>query len=911
MSRFKRPLISNIKDVKALRTIRRCLPMFGLLFLFTSLLYVGVIVNIYYQEQLDHKQEQELSRLEYLLNGKLQHVAHLLYSIDAYLNRHQSADFYEIAQSQLATTNLGLSMETYVLVEPRQFSALETAQRNRGYFDFKIRHNEVSESGRWLVVTKAAPVSEVGQTVGQAELLTEDIFTQQNQNALSTFVWPNQKKLSLLIQQAKGDEFIVILGLSFELPILLESLFGQLYQQRKQHLVVASKGEAIYSSDWQQQFALDEFTPSAERTINFYGMPITMQLFDESLLHPSWLNNHKILIVLFLSVITVCILLVWLQLQQLKNRNKTVNNLVVERTKRLEITNQRLQSESNKRLGALQQQVAAERKYKSLFINSHEGLFVLNQDGNIVDSNPAFNQLLFAGNPPKPETSFATLMQDYECKDLWQGIVTNKHAHQEMEWLATSECGEHIWLRHSGNWLHLPDSCLYEGRVTDITQGKLLQEQLRYKAQHDSLTDLLNRQSFISLVDKVREKQSAKYTLLYIDLDRFKLINDMLGHQAGDKLLAEFASRMRGLLSGYAEIARLGGDEFAVLIDDKQLPQPIEGVLEDVLVQIRAPFSLKDQAHSVSGSIGVRHFTTPCISCDAEKLLHDADISMYEAKKRGKNTYHIFTNAIANEAGRKIQLEQALNVMNPVQELTLNLQPVYCQQGKCLKGFEALLRWHNPLLGDVSPAEFIPIAEQCGKITMLGQWVFEQALSFIHDVGDDSMFVAVNVSPLQLHSQQFVDWLIEQCEVASISVSQIKLELTESAMMAEENMLVEPLKRLHDAGFGIYIDDFGTGYSSLARLNHLPIDGVKIDRSFIAGVEYDDKAEQLIEAICAIAKSFNLVVTAEGIETAAQLAVMSRLYCQQSQGYLMSKPLSVERAKHLLLSDSKIHQLFA
>lgn len=170
MSRFKRPLISNIKDVKALRTIRRCLPMFGLLFLFTSLLYVGVIVNIYYQEQLDHKQEQELSRLEYLLNGKLQHVAHLLYSIDAYLNRHQSADFYEIAQSQLATTNLGLSMETYVLVEPRQFSALETAQRNRGYFDFKIRHNEVSESGRWLVVTKAAPVSEVGQTVGQAEL---------------------------------------------------------------------------------------------------------------------------------------------------------------------------------------------------------------------------------------------------------------------------------------------------------------------------------------------------------------------------------------------------------------------------------------------------------------------------------------------------------------------------------------------------------------------------------------------------------------------------------------------------------------------------------------------------------------------------------------------------------------------
>ncbi|MEJ6474969.1 putative bifunctional diguanylate cyclase/phosphodiesterase [Pseudoalteromonas piscicida] len=899
-------MTSNAKQV----AVRRA-PAVGLVLLLTVLCYIGVVVDAYYQQQLNQKRAQELSRLEYLLDGKLQHVAHLLYSIDAYLNTHQHTDFYEIASSQLSTTNLGLSMETYALVTTAQFSKLEQIQRANGYFDFKVRQESESEAAQWLVVTNAAPVYEVGQTVGTGRAVTQDIFIQRSENNLTTFAWPSQNKLSLLIAQPNGNEFRSMLGLSFELPVLLDALFGQLYQQRKQHLVVVSEGKRIYSSDWQQQFGLDELSASAQHTMDFYGLSITMKLFDEVRLHPSWLNNHKILIGLFLVVFSICIVLVWSQLRQLRNRNNTINSLVVERTKRLEITNQRLQIESNKRLGALQQQVAAERKYKSLFINSHEGLFVLDSHGYIVDSNPAFNRLLFDGEMPPPGTCFSSLIQDHEYRAEWQQIVSTKQAHQEVEWLAKSTAGEHIWLRHSGNWLLQPDSCLYEGRVTDVTQAKLFQEQLRYKAQHDSLTDLLNRQSFISRVDKVRSHHDARYTLLYIDLDRFKLINDTLGHQAGDKLLVEFASRMRQLLSGYADIARLGGDEFAVLIQDEHLYQPVEGVLEDILARIRAPFSFQEHLHSISGSVGVRHFTVPCVNYDAEKLLHDADIAMYEAKKRGKNTYHIFTNAIASEAGRKIQIEQALHAMDPAQELRLNLQPVYCQQGKTLKGFEALLRWHSPVLGEVSPAEFIPIAEQCAKITELGRWVFEQALRFIVEVGNETLFVAVNISPLQLQSQAFVDWLIAKCDEAEVAVSQIKLELTESAMMAEENMLIAPLNQLHQVGFGIYIDDFGTGYSSLARLNHLPVDGVKIDRAFMADIEYGGKATQLIEAICAIAKSFNLVVTAEGIETRAQLSTLSQLYCHQTQGYFMSKPLSVKEAKHLAMPQRKVHQLFA
>ncbi len=885
--------------------------MLGFILLFACLIYVGLIANVYYQNQSESKSAQELTRLEYLLDSKLQHVAHLLYSIDAYINTHQDADFYEIAQSQLTTANLGLSMETYAVISPKQFSILEKVQRERGYFDFKIRGNLDKQANQWLVVTRAAPVSEVGQTVGQAEVLERGIFAERDENDLTTYVWPNRQKLSVLIEQPRFGEFKTLLGLSFELPFLLDSLFGQLYQQRKQHLLVSSKNEIIYSSDWQKRFDLQNLTPSAVHTINFYGLPITMQLYDEACLHPSWLNNHSVLIVLFLGIFATCILLVWLQLRQLKNRNDTVNNLVVERTKSLEVSNHRLQVESNKRLGALQQQVAAERKYKSLFVNSHEGLFVLDRLGYIIDSNPAFNTLLFGGRIPSPNTDFSALMQDAECHERWNQIVATKQAHQEMEWLAKAESGEHIWLRHSGHWLHQPDSCLYEGRVTDITQAKLFQEQLRYKAQHDSLTDLLNRQSFVSLVDKLRERKHAKFTLLYIDLDRFKLINDTLGHQAGDKLLIEFATRMRMLLSSYADIARLGGDEFAVLIYDEHLHEPIEGVLEDILARIRAPFLYQGNSHCVSGSVGVRHFTVPCLHCDAEKLLHDADIAMYEAKKRGKNTYHIFTNAIACEAGRKIQIEQALQAIVMSHELSLNLQPVYCQKGRNLKGFEALLRWNSPTLGEVSPAEFIPIAEQCAKISELGRWVFDQALNFINAVGDSTLFVAVNVSPLQLQSQEFIDWLVSRCEDENVAMKQIKLELTESAMMAEENMLIGPLEQLHQAGFGIYIDDFGTGYSSLARLNHLPVDGIKIDRAFMSGIELGGKATQLIEAICAIAHSFNLVVTAEGIETAAQLDTLSRLYCHQTQGYFMSKPLVVAEAKHLALPNKKVHQLFA
>ncbi|NKC21712.1 putative bifunctional diguanylate cyclase/phosphodiesterase [Pseudoalteromonas galatheae] len=910
MSRLKRRIFTSARLTKARVLFKRAFPALWLLLLFATLIYVGVIVNVYYQNQSDSKRAQELTRLEYLLDGKLQHVAHLLYSIDAYLNTHQDADFYEIAQSQLTTANLGLSMETYAAVSPDQFSILEKVQRERGYFDFKVRREVEEQAEQWLVVTRAAPVSEVGQTVGQARVLAQDIFAERDENDLTTYVWPDRQKLSVLIEQPRLGELKTLLGLSFELPMLLDSLFGQLYQQRKQHILVSSKNEIIYSSDWQKRFDLNSLTPSAVHTINFYGLSITMQLYDEACLHPSWLNNHSVLIVLFLAILAACILLVWLQLRQLKNRNETVNSLVIERTKSLEVSNHRLQIESNKRLGALQQQVAAERKYKSLFFNSHEGLFVLNRHGHIIDSNPAFNQLLFAGRIPSPDTNFAVLMQDPECHEQWNQIVAMKRAHQEMEWLAKAESGEHIWLRHSGNWLHQPDSCLYEGRVTDITQAKLFQEQLHYKAQHDSLTDLLNRQSFVPLVDKLRERRNAKFTLLYIDLDRFKLINDTLGHQSGDKLLIEFATRMRTLLSSFADIARLGGDEFAVLIYDEHLPQPIEGVLEDILARIRAPFLYQGNSHSVSGSVGVRHFTVPCLNYDAEKLLHDADIAMYEAKKRGKNTYHVFTNAIACEAGRKIQIEQALQAMVMSRELNLNLQPVYCQQGQNLKGFEALLRWNSPTLGEVSPAEFIPIAEQCAKISELGRWVFDQALSFMNEVGDSMLFIAVNVSPLQLQSPEFAAWLMSRCKDEGIAMEQIKLELTESAMMAEENMLIGPLEQLHQAGFGIYIDDFGTGYSSLARLNHLPVDGVKIDRAFMSGIEQGGKATQLIEAICAIANSFNLVVTAEGIETAAQLDALSRLYCHQTQGYFMSKPLGVANAKRLARGKAEVHQLF-
>ena len=864
--------------------------------------YVGAVVNEYYHKQEAQSADLQLVQYEYQLNSKLDQLGHLIYAIDAFLPATSTQSlFHQVAHSQLSNSELPISLEVYHAITASDVEVLEKLYQENGSFDFRVQVPDLaSPEDSFFTIVNAAPLADYGHTLGEScamkEAFNHMLFDTQT---LQTLSWQDGNKWSLILPRPQEFGLQTAIGLSFELSLLLEGLFSQVYQNTQQHLRVLTDGRVVFNSDWQDTYQLAGLVPKVSRDIDFNGRTLRLQLYTKKQLNPNFLTSRQLIIIGFVFVASICGILVWLQLRALANRNQTINNLVIERTASLDQANQKVLRESDKRLQALQQQVVAERKYKSLFVNSREGLFVLNHRGQIVEANPAFKQLLMGESASLEGAALEDFILDEEVKALWQQVVVDKQQHKELDWLARSDQHGTIWLRQSGHWLHHPDAVLYEGRITDITQDKLFNEQLKYKARHDSLTDLLNRLAFLKLVDEARESRGKTFILLYIDLDRFKLINDTLGHLAGDKLLVEFAGRMQLLLGSFADIARLGGDEFAVLFDLENLERPLEGILEDMLSEIRKPFTYKQHTHSVSGSIGVRTFTTPCTNVKAEKLLHDADIAMYEAKKRGKNAFHIYTRDIACQAARKIEIERALQDISLDQELSLNFQPIYCQRGKILKGFEALLRWQSPSLGFVSPAEFIPIAEECAKITMLGQWVFAKAMAFMKQHSGSNIFMSVNVSPLQLQSPQFMAWLTQQFTHSTLQPEQFKIELTESAMMATEDNLVEPLEVLHEQGFGIYIDDFGTGYSSLARLNHLPVDGLKIDRAFIEGIESGEKPRQLIEAICAIAKSFNLVVTAEGIEQSEQLDVLVKLHCQQTQGYYMSRPLNKDDASSL------------
>lgn len=874
--------------------------------------YIGAILNDYYHKQELQRTDLQLAQYEHQLKTKLNQLGHLLYAIDAFLKSDSTHGLFDqVAQSQLSNSELPVSLEVYHILSEGEISQVEQVHQALGSFDFRIQRPALSDhSDTFLTIVKAAPQAEFGHTLGQSVLFdVNNINSLYEQQKVMAFDWQQDNKWSLLLPRVDEHGLQTALGLSFELPVLLESLFTLIYPNTQHHIRVLLANQELFNSDWQQNYDLDTVTASALREVNFYGTQLQLQLFAPQQLHPKLLSSRVAIIMTFAVVASLCGILVWLQLRSLVSRNQTIHSLVVERTSSLNKANQQIIKESDKRLQALQQQVTAERKYKSVFMNSREGLFVLDKQGRLLEANPAFQQL-FDISAESTAYSLQDFMLDDEFKQRWQLLVNLHKQHEELEWLASTNQHKSLWIKQTGRWLHHPDATVYEGRVWDVTQDKLFNEQLKYKAQHDSLTDLLNRKTFLGLVEHTHKHPSTPFILLYIDLDRFKLINDTLGHQAGDKLLVEFASRMQILLGGFSDIARLGGDEFAILIEQSMLPMALEGVLEDILAEIRKPFQYQQHSYTVSGSIGVRQFTAAC-GLDAEKLLHDADIAMYEAKRRGKNSYHIYTHALADQASQKLKIERALQDIDLDEELQLVLQPIYCQHGQTLKGFEALLRWHSPILGFVSPAEFIPIAEECGKIAKLGQWVFARAFKFMQQYADSNIFMSVNVSPLQLQSQVFMAWLQQQFNQSHLKPSQFKIELTESAMMTTEDSLIEPLELLHELGFGIYIDDFGTGYSSLARLNHLPVDGLKIDRAFIDGIESDEKPRQLIEAICAIAKSFNLTVTAEGIEKPEQLAVLAQLHCQQTQGYWMSKPIAEGNAVQLLANSRESSELDA
>ncbi len=444
----------------------------------------------------------------------------------------------------------------------------------------------------------------------------------------------------------------------------------------------------------------------------------------------------------------------------------------------------------------------------------------------------------------------------------------------------------------------------YRGVGRDVTHQRLAEQQVLKLARYDGLTGLPNRNMFMDELERTltrAHRHGERFALFFIDLDRFKNINDSLGHGAGDQLLKVMATRLRALLRDSDLVARLGGDEFVVLLDGTVEAAGLAHVARKALSAIAEPVAIEGRSYQVTGSIGISLY--PDDGEDAATLLKNADAAMYLAKDRGKDNYQFYTAQLAAHSAQQFALEADLRAALQRDELQLHFQPKVHACGNRLLGMEALLRWRHPQRGLLAPGAFITLAEDSGLILPIGQWVLRAACRQVRAWRDARLQVlrcAINLSARQFVTDTLVDEVQAALAEHGLGADALEVEITESVLMSDPQRASRTLHALHALGVHIAIDDFGTGYSSLAYLKRFPAQTVKIDRSFVSGLPQDRDDAAITQAVIAMAHSLGLQVVAEGVETDAQLAFLQRMGCDQVQGYFIGRPMPAEQLRQRL-----------
>jgi len=452
----------------------------------------------------------------------------------------------------------------------------------------------------------------------------------------------------------------------------------------------------------------------------------------------------------------------------------------------------------------------------------------------------------------------------------------------------------------------------YRGVGRDVTHQRLAEQQVLKLARYDGLTGLPNRNMFMDELERTlarARRHGERFALFFIDLDRFKNINDSLGHGAGDQLLKVMATRLRALLRDSDLVARLGGDEFVVLLDATVDADDLAHVARKALAAIGEPVPIESRSYQVTGSIGISLY--PDDGEDAAALLKNADAAMYLAKDRGKNNYQFYTAQLAEHSAQQFALEADLRAALQRDELQLHFQPKVGIGTGAIVGMEALLRWQHPQRGLLAPGAFITLAEDSGLILPIGQWVLHAACRQVRAWRDAGLQVprcAINLSARQFVTDSLVAEVQQALHAHDLRADALEVEITESVLMSDPQRASHTLQALHDLGVHIAIDDFGTGYSSLAYLKRFPAQTVKIDRSFVSGLPLDRDDAAITQAVIAMAHSLGLEVVAEGVEQPSQLDFLRQLGCDQAQGYLIGRPAPAERLRQLLAGTSEVAQ---
>lgn len=500
--------------------------------------------------------------------------------------------------------------------------------------------------------------------------------------------------------------------------------------------------------------------------------------------------------------------------------------------------------------------------------------------------------------------------QQHVIEDLPDDFKSIKDQINIREYRIKKQDGEVIWIKTTAFPIYDTEGNVIRmaGIARNITDRKKAEEQILYQAHYDTLTTLPNR--FLSLDRLTQLLSKAKRTheiiaILFLDLDDFKKINDTLGHETGDKLLVKVAARLNEVVRKSDTVGRLGGDEFIILLSGLANAAEIRPFAEHLLARFRGVYNINDRELALTASLGIAVF--PEDGEDPSELLRNADSAMYHAKKLGRNTYSYFTNDMNRDVSRQFALEEQMHNALERDEFEVVYQPKFDLNSGVIIGAEALLRWHNPVLGHISPIEFIPIAEQTGLIVGIGKFVLTRALQETKQWKQKfnaGFCIAVNLSPLQFRDLELVPFIEQEIKKSQITTQYLELEITEGVLMTGHSYINDSFKSLTDLGVSIAMDDFGTGYSSLSYLRNYPFNVLKIDRSFVNDITFDEADRELTHAAIAMAHSLKLKVVAEGIETKEQLTILKSMGCDYGQGYLFSKPVSAIEITNMLRSEN-------
>jgi diguanylate cyclase (GGDEF)-like protein/PAS domain S-box-containing protein len=569
----------------------------------------------------------------------------------------------------------------------------------------------------------------------------------------------------------------------------------------------------------------------------------------------------------------------------------------------IDVTERKLAEEAQRR---------AESRYRTLVEQLPLAIYIdrLDDVSSNIYTSPQIEGML--GYPAEEWASNPSLFVDVLHSDDRERVLAahaRTHATREplqVDYRLIAREGHVVWVRDEARVITYDDGTdpVLQGYLLDVTVAKEAEEQLRHQAFHDPLTGLANRALFTDRVEHalvVHSQEGNDVAVVFLDLDDFKAVNDTLGHPAGDTLLRAVGERLRGTLSPSHTVARLGGDEFAILVEDVLEGSAAVDVAAQLITTLQEPFDLDGREVFISASVGI------AVGSDADELLRSADVAMYRAKGAGKSQYVVYAPRMDEDVVGRLDLVSDLRRALVEEEFVVHYQPTVELATSALVGVEALLRWQHPTRGLIPPLDFIPLAEETGRIIEIGRWVLSEACRQTAKwraelPGAEKLRVSVNVSTRQVRRPGLVEDVRAALEFSGLPAEALTLEITESVLAGRREELTSILEEVTELGVELALDDFGTGYSSLSLLQHLPVNTLKVDRSFVRTVDGPER-RAFVQAIVDLAQALDLLVVAEGIEIPEQAAELLRLGCRLGQGFYFARPLAPLQLESLVLAD--------